>query len=270
MKRYLERFLIAILCTLILLPNVCYADVIVTPSTSEIMISLVFIGSMIILAVTIIISLSSILILKTTVKQTRLDDTASNEWKDNTIKESNNKIGKNEKGIYICLLIFVFLLSLLVAGYQAETSTIFGTLIVSNVVLIILSIIFRVKKHKRVSYIICLIAFLIIGILPCANFITDKKIESYNHQFLQYRKKEYGVYIYYVSDIEGLITAVINNNSKNKKEVSVIYNGSTYITQSQLEQLLSMVDTSNKYYISLKKDSNYEYITSITLILNHN
>ena len=126
-------------------------------------------------------------------------------------------------------------------------------------------------EKKKLSYIIYFVAIVSIGIMPLMNFISEKRIENYNNQFLQYQEIEYREYMYreykysYVLDTNNLIKNTINNNKNNKKQVSLIYHTKTYTTEAELKQLQTMLNISTRYYIAIKKDKNYEYIESIAL-----
>lgn len=96
--------------------------------------------------------------------------------------------------------------------------------------------------------------------------ISNKMIENYNKQFLQYQKSEstYWASPRYVSDVEGLINTTIKNNKSGRKTI-IIYEKTNYTSPDELRQLLSKINTNKSYSLNIKYDNNYDYIESITL-----
>lgn len=264
MKRILKRISAMVAFLIGMFQNFCFADVIVSDPTDYI--TPVWFGVIIIGVIVIIISLISFFSLKSMVKREEKNDYNSESDLKDTIKNKEKQIRKKEKKIYIWAIIICIMLAM----YMAKS----WISLLIPIFLVIISIISRNMEKKKLSYIIYFVAIVSIGIMPLMNFISEKRIENYNNQFLQYQEIEYGEHMYrnyytykysYITNINDLITTTINNNKNNKKQVSLIYLNKTYTTEAELKQLQTMLNISNRYYITIKKDKNYEYIESITL-----
>ena len=178
----------------------------------------------------------------------------------NADEVSIKKINKIQRIIYIWIMILSIIGNMiLIIEYKIPEITIYITII-----LFIISIIVRFIINKKASNIICAISASCIFIVAIWNFVSDKIIENYNEQFLQYRQAVYnGFDIYYVSDTEGLIETVINNNKKNSRKVTIIYKENYYTSVEELNRLLNEIDMNNYYFMTNKYD--YDYIKTIKL-----
>lgn len=117
---------------------------------------------------------------------------------------------------------------------------------------------------KFVGRILCGIAVALVCIIALWVGISNKMIENYNKQFLQYDKKSSYWHPSYVSDVEGLINSVIKNNKSDRK-LTIIYQNTNYTSIDELKQLLSKLSTDKNYSMEIKYDKKYDYIESITL-----
>lgn len=97
--------------------------------------------------------------------------------------------------------------------------------------------------------------------------MDNKLIENYNNQFTKYIESEssYWGTSRYISDMEGLINTVIDNNNKNKRKITIISGNTKYTSVDELKQLLNEINTKLKYEVVNGYDNNYEYIESMTI-----
>ena len=120
------------------------------------------------------------------------------------------------------------------------------------------------------------------------NYISNKKseknIENYNQQFLQYLKDDENGFAYkvdgenvsiykatndildygYTDNVEGLINTVTKNN-KNERKVTMIYQDKEYTSADELNVLLNGLDTNKKHTMECRIDLTSKYITEIEL-----
>ena len=215
-----------------------------------------------ILVVILVISAISFFALKSIIKKQN-----KSGYDTGTLDNSNNKKIEKKKNIvefifYICIII----LSTLVLIYLSsnwKTSTI---IIFIPIILFIISLIFRMFKKRKISNILCGASVVLICII-ITHYIM---IGNYNNQFTKYIDNIDSYYAEprYTSDVEGLITAAINNNRIGRK-ITLIYQNTNYTSVDELKQLLNKLNTRVKYSITLNYNHNYyndySYIESITL-----
>lgn len=121
-------------------------------------------------------------------------------------------------------------------------------------------------KKRKISNILCGASVVLICII-ITHYIM---IGNYNNQFTKYIDNIDSYYAEprYTSDVEGLITAAINNNRIGRK-ITLIYQNTNYTSVDELKQLLNKLNTRVKYSITLNYNHNYyndySYIESITL-----
>ena len=260
MKKIFFKILGIVLSLIICYQHFSYADVVVVDQIEESRPIAFIVG--LILVVVLVISAISFFALKSTVKKQN-----KSGYDTGTLDNLNNKKIEKKKNIvefifYICIII----LSTLVLIYLSsnwKTSTI---IIFIPIILFIISLIFRMFKNRKISNILCGASVVLICII-ITHYIM---IGNYNNQFTKYIDNIDSYYAEprYTSDVEGLITAAINNNRIGRK-ITLIYQNTNYTSVDELKQLLNKLNTRVKYSITLNYNHNYyndySYIESITL-----
>lgn len=152
MKKRLERIGLIVFLLIILWNNFCHADM-VTPAVNigASLISLTWVGIVIIGLAVLIISIISFFILHI----------YSSIETENEKQENIEKMHKNNRRIYVSAIVVAIMSHLLLQGIFRASIWIF----LIPIILFIISICIR-KKHRRISNILCVIAILIVCIIP--------------------------------------------------------------------------------------------------------
>ena len=262
MKKYFERIIGIIIVLIIGYQQFCYADVIdINPIVYFIPIFF-FIGFIGII-VLITTAISYFLLIAISRKQNEAKNVLDNE----EIEREKNSF---QRRFYIWGMILA-IVGLILLELSGEISEI---MFFMPLFLFVISFIIRLMENKRLSNIICKISIVLICSIGVWVGMSNKMINDYNKQFTKYQKESdiaYGPQS--VSDVEGLINAVINNNSINKRKVTIIYDNSNYTTTEELNQLLAKINDNSFYemdtniYFEMKAeyDSKHDYITYIKL-----
>ncbi len=255
MKKVLTKILVTIFVLIIGYQQFSYADVVVIDSAfyfAPIAFLAGFIG-----VIVLVISAISFFSLKMTVKKQNMVDYDREKLAILNKEEIEKKKNRIQRRFYIWGMI----LSIIVIIYLdlIEEFSIFN--FVLPIILFVASIIIRLNKNKKLSNIMCAVSVVLVCIIAIWTGISNKIIENYNNQFLQYKEGGYGYDNYYV-DIKGLINTAIENNKSGRK-VTLIYKDVKYTSVDELEQLLSNFNTRKKCLMRI--EYNNGYIESITL-----
>lgn len=261
MKKFVGRILGIISVLIFGYQQFCYADVISTSPTEILFVPLTFLLGFIGVII-LVISAISFFSLKATVKKQSMPEYDSEKLTTLTSEEIEKKKNKIQRRFYVWSII-LSIIGLIYLGLSSEIS---GLIFFIPIILFIISIIVRLNKNKKVSNIICGISVALVCIIALWVGISNKMIENYNKQFLQYQKSEssYWASPRYVSDVEGLINSAIKNNKSGRK-VTIIYQNTNYTSIDELKQLLGILSANKNYSMETKYDKNYDYIESITL-----
>lgn len=261
MKKFVGRILGIISVLILGYQQFCYADVISTSPTEILFVPLTFLLGFIGVIV-LIISAISFFSLKATIKKQSTIGYDNEKQSTISTEEIEKKKNKIQRRFYVWSIIFS-IIGLIYLGLSSEIS---GVIFVIPIILFIISIIVRLNKNKKVSNIMCGISVALVCIIALWVGISNKMIENYNKQFLQYQKSEssYWASQRYVSDVEGLINSAIKNNKSGRK-VTIIYQNTNYTSIDELKQLLGILSANKNYSIETKYDKNYDYIETITL-----
>lgn len=259
MKKILGRILGIISVLILGYQQFCYADVISIEPIDEFRPIAFFIGF--IGVVVLIITAISFLSLNATIKK-------QNEIGQSVDSENNEKIEKKKNGIQRRFYIWGMILSIVGLIYLGLSDEISGIVFLVPLILFVISFIVRLTKNKKISNIICVISVTLVCLIGLGVVVSNRMIENYNKQFLQYQKSEssYWASPRYVSDVEGLINIAIKNNKSGRK-TTIIYKSENYTSPEELKKLLSLLNTNQDYRIVIKYDKNYDYIESIELSL---
>lgn len=264
MQRFLRKVLEMVSILIVGYQQFCYADVIVNDPVDDIKPIIFLIGFIGIII--LIISAISFFSLKATIKKQNTPGFDSEKLKTISTEEFEKKNNRIQRRLYMWGMILA-IIGLLFLAMSDEISAI--TFFIP-IILFIISFIIRLNKKKKISNIICAISVVLVCLIGAWVGISNKIIENYNKQFLQYQKGG-DKYISrlrtarYVSDIEGLINTAINNNKSGRK-TTIIYKSSNYTSPEELRQLLSKININKNYNLNIKYDKNYNYIESITLL----
>lgn len=263
MKKFCKRILGIIIVLVSGYQQFSYADIIAISPTEILFEPLSFLVGFI--GVTIlIISAISFFSLKATIKKQSMPEYDGQKLKTLSPEEIEKKKSKIQRRFYVWGMILA-IIGLIYLGLAKEIS---GIIFFIPIILFIVSFIKRLNKNIKASNIICAISVALVCLMGIWVNISNKMIEDYNKQFLQYQKSEssYRDSPTYVSDIEGLINTAIKNN-KNGRKTTIVYQNTNYTTPDELKQLLSKLNTDKSYSLKIKRDKNYDYIESITLNL---
>lgn len=242
MKKRLERISLIGFLLIILWNNFCYADM-VSPAVNigASLISLTWVGIVIIGLAVLIISIISFFILHI----------YSSIETENEIEKQENmeKMHKNNRRIYVSAIVLAIMSHLLLQGIFRASIWIF----LIPIILFIISICIR-KKNRRISNILCVIAILIVCIIPLSCYYIEQNVKEYNETFSK------------CSSVSGLIDLVDKNNLENNNKITITYNNQKYETTEELNTLIKQLDEDSKYRI---RDNGSDYsrkrITEITL-----
>lgn len=260
MKKFLGRIFGMISILILGYQQFCYADLITIEPIEPIdefrpiAFLIGFIG-----VIVLIITAISFFTLKSTVrKQSETGYSFGND--------DNEKIEKKKNGIQRRFYIWGMILSIVGLIYLGLSDEISGIVFLIPIILFVISFIVRLNKNKKVSNIICAISVALVCLIGVWVGISNKMIENYNNQFLQYQKSKssYWADLRYVSDVEGLINTTIKNNKSGRKTI-IIYENTNDTSPDELRQLLSKINTNKNYTLNIKYDKNYDFIESITL-----
>lgn len=259
MKRFLRRILIIFLVLMFAYQQFCYSDVVMIDPADEIKSMIISVGF---IAITVlIISVISYIILKKSMKKQNLSEFGN---------VSVEELEKKKSIIQLCFYICAIVLSLLGLKYLELSDEISSITFFIPIALFFISIIARLIKHKKISNIICIISVVLVCTIAAWIVISNKIVETYNKQFLQYIEKEtsYWGSPTYVTNMEGLINSAIKNNKSGRK-TTLIYLSKEYTSPNELEQLLEKINTNKTYNTYVQYDyydGERKYIEYITLI----
>ena len=242
MKKRLERISLIGFLLIILWNNFCYADV-VSPAENiaASLISLTWVGIVIIGLAVLIISIISFFILHI----------YSSIETENEIEKQENmeKMHKNNRRIYVSAIVLAIMSHLLLQGIFRASIWIF----LIPIILFIISICIR-KKNRRISNILCVIAILIVCIIPLSCYYIEQNVKEYNGTFSKW------------SNVSELIDLVDKNNLENNNKITITYENQTYQTTQELNILNNKLDKDSQYYIKTNGSSySRKRITEITL-----
>lgn len=160
-------------------------------------------------------------------------------------------IHSRTKSKIICLTIIVFVFLLFVLNVN---KIILIIIIVSSVICVLMYVF---AKDKKIPIILLVIIIVICIIISIFYYINTTNINEYNRQFLQYKEVVTTSKNFYISDIEGFIDTVKRNNNDGKRSISVQYDGNTYQSEDELDELLSKLDLNQKYTFDYEPKDNY-------------
>ena len=238
MKKRLERISLIGFLLIILWNNFCYADV-VSPAENiaASLISLTWVGIVIIGLAVLIISIISFFILHMIEKQ-----------------ENMEKMHKNNRRIYVSAIVLAIMSHLLL---QVRASI---WIFLIPIILFIISICIR-KKNRRISNILCVIAILIVCIIPLSCYYIEQNVKEYNGTFSKW-SNTFSKW----SNVSELIDLVDKNNLENNNKITITYENQTYQTTQELNILNNKLDKDSQYYIKTNGSSySRKRITEITL-----
>ena len=216
MKKFIKRLFGIVLGMILCCNNLCYADVISITPMDEL-----GAGSMMLIPVGIIIFLIIL------VSYISLKITAKKEKTMGKINEVTQKnIEKDKKYLSICVFILTILVSMTV--FMLNERYYPWTLIVPIIVLLIITIVFRAKDKKKISYVLYAIAVAIFGVMCIqgnsvkneANeerrkYIEESKnyeIEVFNSQWEMYCGISKSAF-----EVRSVFAAIIANNASEKQ-----------------------------------------------------
>ena len=253
MKKFLIRIVLLVLGIVLCYQHFCYADVVDLSIGLLSLFSIYFIP----IGITVlIIVLDSYFILKREAKKGQ----ASN-------KEMTKKINFNKKLIFIIIAISVIMINFCMNYfYEVYYPEIF---LVSISVLIVLSIILRLKEKKKIAYIILTITIIMIGIITtyshilkkeaeeewkerfnAVGFATDVEINVFNEQFTPYEGKEVKGRI-----VRALIQKVVSNNAGNTDDELMQVTVSGVVTlnkeDTQLPEQFDEIKSDKTYNVNM-------------------
>lgn len=251
MKKRLERISLIGFLLIILWNNFCYADVVsVSPAVNvdESLISLTWVGIVIIGLAVLIISIISFFIL-------HIYSSIETE-NENEKQENMEKMHKNNRRIYVSAIVLAIMSHLLLQGIFRASIWIF----LIPIILFIISICIR-KKNRRISNILCVIAILIVCIIPLSCYYIEQNVKEYNGTFSKW-SNTFSKW----SNVSELIDLVDKNNHENNNKITITYENQTYQTTQELNILNNKLDKDSQYYIK-NNGSSYsrKRITEITL-----
>ena len=139
-------------------------------------------------------------------------------------------------------------------------------------------------KKKTIAHILWLIAILLLVICPfCSNW-KDNYIYNYNKNILKYEELVSTTYddrgneivtlitdfskcpdnalnYYIVTDVDGLINALKENNRSIFNKVSIVFNENEYKTEDEIDLLLKVLDLNKIYKIGVlrQNENNFHY-----------
>lgn len=155
-----------------------------------------------------------------------------------------------KSGIIVTIIVF-FIFPLYVLNVN---KIIFIIIVVSSVICVLMYEFAEDKKNSIILLVIIIVSCIIISLIY---FINIYNRSEHNSPFLQYRVFETSREDFYISDIEGFINTVKRNNNDEKRLVSVQYNGNTYQSEEELDELLSELDVNQKYTFNYETKDNY-------------
>lgn len=249
MAKNVKRVLSTILILIFSYQKFTYADMIIDSTSIDYieptMGMVVFIS-----IIVLIVSAISFLCLKATIK-TEYNSKKSTVLNSDDIEKRKHRI---QRRVYIWSVI------LSIAGliYLWLNDQISNKVLIIFIIIFIISFTIRLYKKKKVSNIICGISVMII----LWNIVSYKIVVNYNHQFYKYEHRM-GLEER-VSEVEGLINTIINNNKIGKK-VTLVYQNTNYTSTDELKELLNKVNKSKDYYVIDYKFDKNNYIESIAL-----
>ena len=168
---------------------------------------------------------------------------------ENEKQENIEKMHKNNRRIYVSAIVLAIMSHLLLQGIFRASIWIF----LIPIILFIISICIR-KKHRRISNILCVIAILIVCIIPLSCYYIEQNVKEYNGTFSKW------------SNVSELIDLVDKNNIENNNKITITYENQTYQTTQELNILNNKLDKDSKYYIKTNGSSySRKRITEITL-----
>ena len=247
MKKRLERIGLIVFLLIILWNNFCYADK-VTPAVNigASLISLTWVGIVIIGLAVLIISIISFFILHI----------YSSIETENEKQENIEKMHKNNRRIYVSAIVVAIMSHLLLQGIFRASIWIF----LIPIILFIISICIR-KKNRRISNILCVIAILIVCIIPLSCYYIEQNVKEYNGTFSKW-SNTFSKW----SNVSELIDLVDKNNLENNNKITITYENQTYQTTQELNILNNKLDKDSQYYIKTNGSSySRKRITEITL-----
>ena len=256
MKKYLGRIMSIVITLVLGYQNYSYADVIVNREpiyTTTIWFRIISIGM-----VVIILSILAFLSLKIVVKKEEKANYDGN-------LDKKCKLSKKIESVIYILAIIIELMLVISISAGLESMIVLFIFIILNII----SIIFRIIKKKKVSYITYGFIILAIAIILFTRYAYVMKRKTYNNQFEQFVELnlEGGIWHeQYISNVEALIETMINNNA-GKRKVSLVYKNITYTSVNELNSLLEEIDLEERYFIDIDREG-YDrngYIESITL-----
>ena len=179
-----------------------------------------------------------------------------------------------KKSLFYVLSIFVIIINFVIVFiYRTYYPKIF---LIPVIALIILSIICKIKRKKRIAYMLMIITVIMIGILAIysngsrkeaedryqnVGFMTDSDVKSYNEQFEQYEGEYTGRYI------KSLIGLVISNNvSQDEEFMKVSISGVVTINKEDvtLPQQYGEINEQSTYSVKMNYNS-YGKVESIQI-----
>ena len=161
--------------------------------------------------------------------------------------------------IFICICIFVL---------QYDYKVYFGKILLFPIIVLYCSsFATRMRKNRKASNILCMIAIFLMIIMWGSFPLSKARIDNYNAKFINYIEN-YDAYITsprYTTDVEGLINTIINHNKYSRKKVSITYDEKEYVSSDELRQLLEGLDKERFYKVETQYDENSEYIEKFSL-----
>lgn len=259
MKKVLKRIFMLAFVLVIGYQQFTYADVVSVEPIDILKLPAILGGF--VCVVILVVSAISFLTLKFTTKKN------VENFEDN----KNKDLKMYKKMMYVCVII----LSIVCAMYAWSEYKVPVLLI--PIIVLVISIIFRLNKEKKISNIICGIAVVCICIVSVINFIQDKKRENeYIPDYVKNYSKYEGTGIR-GRNIRSLIMQVQANSASSdiiEHNIKYILNNGEMETininqeNTDISLLMSKIKKTNKYTVEIsyekkKKNKYYIYIVNI-------
>ena len=188
------------------------------------------------------------------------------------IYENHNSIDFNfrENIVKIIVLVFGTIVFLFIFGLLVQSSFeehIPIAIYSIPVFLIIASIIVRLNKNKKMSYILFFSSIALIGIFIICNILyhfgSGILAKNFNNKFLKYSNYSTEYQRDYVSDAQELLQEIKDSN-RGLRKVEVIYQNKEYESKESLETLIKQFTANTEIFVDFIYDDD-KYIETIRL-----
>ena len=230
------RKIIAIISILILwYPQFCYADLI---SEEEVAVTGITYLFEFISVIILIISAISFFSLKATVKNKIINDYDNKKSDTISSEEIEKRKNKLQKKFYVWGMILAIAVLVDLYSTNNHMNSFSEWIFCIPIILFIVSLIVRLNKNRKVSYII----YAVSATLVCLMVVSNRIIINYNYQFQDFQERisRYQYFFktaYSISTTEDLVDTLIENNKRGIK-TTIIYQDVKYTSPEELKQLL--------------------------------